>query len=339
MTKGGYLAATALLAAATVTVVLWSAFSGTIATPPREAIAAVLEYLRTGVPTPTAVVVLDLRLARSLLAAATGAALGASGAAFQGFFRNPLADPFVIGASSGAALGAALALVLGLGAAGPVSGVSAAAFLGALVAVALAFGVSRFAGDPPPAAALLLAGTALSSLFSAALSLVVLLKDRDLQKVYYWLLGGFSGSSWGELWVALPPMGLGVLVVLLASRPLDLLAFGDDAAEAMGLDVRRARAVVAAGASLSAAAAVAAAGIIGFVGLVAPHVARLVIGPSHRRLVPAAALCGAFLVSAADLAARTIAPPLELPVGVITSAAGAPFFLWLLARRGRSMGV
>ncbi len=300
--------------------------------------SALVETLRTGEKTPLAVVVLDLRLARALLAAVTGAALGVSGAAFQGFFRNPLADPFVIGASSGAALGAAIALILGIGSVGFISGPSVAAFLGALLAVVLAFGISRVAGDPPPAAALLLAGSALSSLFSAALSLVVLVNDRDLHKVYYWLLGGFSGTSWPDLLAALPIMALGFTVILLSSRPLDLLAFGDDAADGMGLDVRRARAIVAAGASLTAAAAVAAAGIVGFVGLVAPHAARLVVGPVHRRLVPTSALLGALLVSCADLFARTIVPPLELPVGVLTSAIGAPFFLYLLARKGRNLG-
>jgi iron complex transport system permease protein len=301
-----------------------------------DALAAVLN--NASLDDATATIILDLRLARSILAACVGAALAVSGTAFQGFFRNPLADPYVIGASSGAAFGAALAIALGIGAIGPVSGPAAAAFAGALAAVALAFSVSRLGGKTPPAAALLLAGTALSALFSAALSLVIVVKDKELHRVYYWLLGGFAGSSWKELASALPVMFVGCLLVWLAARPLDLLAFGEEAAGGMGLDVGRARALIAAGASLAAASAVAAAGIIGFVGLVAPHVVRLLIGPSHRRLLPASALAGALLVTLADTAARSVAAPIELPVGVITSLIGAPFFLYLIAKKGRLLG-
>lgn len=291
-----------------------------------------------GARNDAAAVIVDLRLARSLLAMAVGASLAVSGTAFQGFFRNPLADPYVIGASSGAAFGAALAIALGIGDIGPLSGPSAAAFLGALAAVFLAFTVSRFGGKTPSAAALLLSGTALSALFSAALSLVIVVKDKDLYRVYYWLLGGFAGAGWKELSTALPIMAMGCLMVALASRPLDLLAFGEEAAGGMGLDVRRARFLIAVGASLAAAAAVAAAGIIGFVGLVAPHVVRLLIGPGHRRLIPVSALAGALLVSLSDTAARTVAAPVELPIGIITSLIGAPFFLYLIAKKSKYLG-
>ena len=286
----------------------------------------------------TATIIIDLRLARSLLALCVGASLAVSGTAFQGFFRNPLADPYVIGASSGAAFGAALAIALGVGDLGPISGPSAAAFIGALTAVSLAFSIARFGGKTPPAAALLLSGTALSALFSAALSLVIVIKDKDLYRVYYWLLGGFAGTGWKEFYSALPVMALGCFLVSLASRPLDLLAFGEEAAGGMGLNVRRARILIATGASLAAAAAVAAAGIIGFVGLVAPHVVRLLIGPSHRRLLPVSAIAGALLVSLADTASRTVAAPIELPIGIITSLIGAPFFLYLIARKSKFLG-
>lgn len=311
---------------------------GAVSLSPRSVIASIGTALSGRERTASDTIVLDLRLTRSLLACAVGAALGVSGAAFQGFFRNPLADPFVIGASSGAAFGAALAISFGFNAVGPVSGPSAAAFLGALAAVSLAFFIARFAGKSAPATALLLAGTALSSLFSAALSLVIALKDRELYRVYYWLLGGFSGAGWKELGAAAPVMAVGCLMVFAAARPLDLLAFGEDAAAGMGLDVRRAQLLVAAGATLTAAAAVAAAGIIGFVGLVAPHAVRLIIGPSHRRLIPASAVAGALLLLAADTAARTLASPMELPVGVVTSLIGAPFFLYILASKGKAMG-
>lgn len=324
--------------AALAAAVVASLTVGAVRLEPAAVADALLAALRGAERDATSTIVVDLRLTRALLACAVGASLAVSGAAFQGFFRNPLADPFVIGASSGAAFGAALAIAAGFASVGPVSGPSLAAFVGALVAVALAFAISRFAGKAPPASALLLAGTALSSLFSAALSLVIVVKDRELYRVYYWLLGGFAGAGWKELAASIPVMAAGCLLVVLASRPLDLLSFGEDAAEGMGLDVRRARILIAVGASLAAAAAVAAAGIIGFVGLVAPHAVRLVIGPAHRRLIPVSAAAGALLLLAADTAARSLAAPIELPVGVVTSLIGAPFFLYLLAAKGRMLG-
>lgn len=312
--------------------------AGAVPLSVKTILTALLDGLSGRGNDPNTVIVWDLRLPRALLAALVGAGLSLSGAAFQGFFRNPLADPYVIGASSGAAFGAAAAIAFGLPNIGVVSGPSAAAFCGALIAVAAAFAVSRLGGKTASAASLLLAGTALSALFSAALSLVIVVRDRELYRVYYWLLGGFSGTGWKELAAAAPVMVVGSLCVFLAARPLDLLAFGEDAAGGMGLDVPRARILTAVGASLVAAAAVASAGIIGFVGLVAPHAVRLVIGPSHRRLLPAAALAGALLVSLADTAARVIAAPIELPVAVVTSLIGAPFFLYLLTRKSRLLG-
>ena len=338
MSRFRYLAVMSALAAALAASLIVSVAVGAVPIPVSEAVGAIAGLLSGARLDSTSAVIVGMRLARGLMAACVGAALAVSGTAFQGFFRNPLADPYVIGASSGAAFGAALAIALGAGAIGPVSGPAAAAFLGALGAVALAFLVSRLGGKTPPAAALLLAGTALSSLFSAALSLVIVVKDKELYRVYYWLLGGFAGTGWAELLSAVPAMTVGCLLVWAAARPLDLLAFGEDAAAGMGLDVGKARLLIAAGASLAAASAVAAAGIIGFVGLVAPHVVRLVIGPSHRRLLPAAALSGALLVSLADTAARTVAAPIELPIGVITSLIGGPFFLYLIAKKGRFLG-
>jgi iron complex transport system permease protein len=293
---------------------------------------------RNGGEDISATILFSIRMPRILLAMGVGASLAVSGAGFQGFFRNSLADPYVIGASSGAALGAAIALVLALPAWGPLSSASLFAFAGALFATFLAFLISKSAGDPPPAAALLLAGTALSSLFSALLSLILVLRDKDMHRVYYWLLGGLGGATWIELLATVPVMALGCAMVFLAARPLDLMVQGEEAAESLGLDIKKARLIVAMGASLAAAAAVSATGIIGFVGLVAPHAVRMVTGPSHRRLLPASAMGGALLVLLADIVARTIAAPLELPIGIVTSAVGAPFFLYLLARRGRSLG-
>jgi iron complex transport system permease protein len=283
-------------------------------------------------------ILFEIRLPRTILALGVGAALGVSGAAFQGIFRNSLADPYIIGASSGAALGAALAITMGLTLSGPVSAVSLCAFCGSLGAVFLAFAVSRTVGNPAPAAALLLAGVSLSSLFSALLSLILVLKDRALHQVYYWLLGSLNGVSWTALISVLPVMCIGCGMVFFAHRPLDLLLQGEDVAESLGVPVRKTRLLIASGASLAAASAVAGAGIIGFVGLIAPHAVRLIIGPTHKRLLPAAALLGSLLVVSADLIARNAADNLELPIGIITSLGGAPFFIYLLARHGRRAG-
>lgn len=329
-----------LSAAALSVAVLFLASVGFGAVPlsPARIAAAVAGRLFSGVASPEAAIILELRLPRAVLATLVGAALGLAGTGFQGFFRNPLADPYIIGASSGAALGAAIAMTAGLPALFALPAAPAAAFAGALAATALTFAVARTAGDPPAAATLLLAGSAINALFSAALSLVLVLRDRDLNRVYYWLLGGFSGAGWPDVAGAAAPLTIGMLLLASAARPLDLLSGGEASAAGLGLDVKRARLVIAGGAALAAASAVAVAGIIGFVGLVAPHIARLMVGPGHRRLFPAAGLVGAALVLAADLAARVLAPPLELPIGVVTSAIGAPFFLYLLTKRGARLG-
>ncbi len=284
------------------------------------------------------IIIFDIRLPRVILSIIIGASLALSGAAFQGFFRNSLADPFVIGASSGAALGAALAIVGGLSMAGMISAPSLAAFAGALAAVFLAFVISRSAGNPPPGAALLLAGTALGSFFSALLSLVLVLHDQDLHRVYFWLLGSLSGTNWSIVSGVLPIIIISWTIIFLCTRPLDLLLQGEEVAESLGVDVKKTRLIIAVGASLATAAAVASAGIIGFVGLVAPHSVRMMTGPSHSRLLPASALMGANLVLWADIIARTVIAPMELPIGIISSLAGAPFFIYLMIRRGRNIG-
>jgi iron complex transport system permease protein len=282
------------------------------------------------VSTATRTIVWDLRLARILLVTITGAGLAGAGAAFQGLFRNPLADPFVIGASGGAALGATLAITLGWTSAwlgfGPVP---LAAFVGALLAVGLAYGISEMSGQNN-VLALLLAGIALSSAFSAGVSLLMVLNDQDFVNVFFWLLGGFSGRSWPDLWVALPYVSIGLIGLGLLARPLDVLAFGEETAQGLGVAVQQVRLLIVICATIATAAAVASSGIIGFVGLIAPHIVRLLWGPIHARLLPASALLGAVLLLLADTAARTLLAPVELPVGILTALLGAPFFLYLL---------
>ncbi|MEW5817011.1 MAG: iron ABC transporter permease [Spirochaetota bacterium] len=325
-------------------VVIVSICIGTVTFPPGKVFKALgsrLPFLSQSIQVDpsTATIVWDLRLARALLAASVGSALAVSGAAFQGLFRNPLADPFVIGASSGAALGATIAIVLNLQAGYlGLRPIPFTAFLGALAAVAAVYLISQTGRQAPPAVALLLAGTALGSLMSSIVSLIMSLNARELHQIFFWLLGGFGGRSWSELISLLPYLLLSFIILGLVSRPLDIMAFGEEAAQGMGLSVRHSRLMIVIAASLATAAAVANTGIIGFVGLLAPHTARLLFGYIHRRLIPASALLGAILLVLADDLARTILQPQELPVGVLTALLGAPFFLYLLRSRRERLG-
>lgn len=313
---------------------------GPVPIPPGRVLAVIGANLTAGGSPPAGpenAIVWNFRLARVLLVVAVGGSLSMAGVAFQGLFRNPLADPFVIGASSGAALGATLAIYLGSGLVfagfGPVA---LAAFAGSLGAVALVYLIAG-QGGATPAVALLLAGAALSAFFSAAVSFLMSLTAETLNTTFFWLLGGFAGRSWPQLQAALPFMLGGGVGLMLLSRPLDLLGFGEETAQGMGLNVPRARLLIVGGAALLTAAAVASSGIIGFVGLIAPHAARLIFGPIHQRLLPASAIVGALLLVLADDAARLLLAPVEIPVGILTSLLGAPFFLYLLYRRRQAL--
>jgi iron complex transport system permease protein len=279
----------------------------------------------------TRTIVLDLRLPRVLLAVLIGVTLGTSGAAYQALFRNPLADPFVVGASSGAAAGAAVVIVTGW--AGSASGfgpASLGAFGGALLAVGLVYAIAA-AGRMPPIS-LLLVGTVVSTVLGAAVWLLMALADQHLHHIVGWLLGGLAGHGWDTVAAAWPPMLAGSVVLCLLGRPLDALCGGEEAARALGLWVGGATAIVLGAASLAVATAVAAGGVIGFVGLAAPHLARPLVGVAHARLVPASGLVGALLLLGADALARSVAAPLELPIGVVTALLGGPFFLVVLRR-------
>jgi len=274
-----------------------------------------------------------LRLPRVVLAAIVGSALAVAGATYQGLFRNPLADPSLIGATSGAGLGATVILVTGvptyfLG----VSMLPVAAFAGAITAVAAAYLVARRA-EGLPLTTLILAGVAIGSLATAVTSLLMIRSDPDLRPVLSWLLGGFISSQWKHSLLMLPYLIPSVLVILSYGRILNVFQLDDDQARQLGVNVERAKVLLISTATLATAAAVSFSGLIGFVGLVAPHVVRLVWGPDYRFLVPMAAILGAGFLILADLAARTVVSPTELPVGVVTAFCGAPFLLYLLRRR------
>ena len=331
-----------ILAAALVPALLWGLLSGSVSMSPKTVWEA-FSFLFGGEGNETAAILLfRIRLPRLLLAILVGASLGTAGACFQGLFRNSLADPYIIGASSGAALGAALAVSIaglpGLGFFSVLGPPGFFAFVGSIGAVFLAFIISRSSGNIPSPGTLILAGTSVSAFCSALLALVLVIKDRNLIQVYYWLLGSLSGATWSRLLSALPFMILGNVVIFFSVRPLDLLLQGEEASESLGLDPLKTRFILAVAATLPVAAAVSVSGVIGFVGLIAPHAVRFFTGPGHRRLLPAAALAGALLTLVADNLARNLIPPVELPLGVITSLGGAPFFLFLLVRRGSRSG-
>ena len=302
--------------------------------------AATAAAALSGVDEVTIVIVWQLRLARTLLAGVAGAALGASGAVLQGLFRNPLADPYSLGVSSGASLGAVLVIAFGsrIGFSFP-GAIEMAAFAGAIASAAVVYGVAAVNRRAAPTAALLLAGTAVGSFLAAIVSLIVALNDKDLHTIFFWLLGGFGGKGWPDLATAFPPAFIAISGALLLAKPLDILGAGEEAAGILGLNVSLLRALAVAAASLGAAAAVAAGGVIGFVGLLGPHFARLLVGSLHRKLIPASAVTGAILLMLADALSRSVAAPLELPVGIVTALLGAPIFLRLLAtsREGRGL--
>lgn len=292
-----------------------------------------------GVDRAAEVILLQLRLPRVALAVLVGAALGLSGMLFQGLFRNPLADPAVIGVSSGAALGAIVVIVLGGASVAGGLLVSGAAFGGALLTAILVYGLARV-GPTVQVTTLLLAGIAVAATISALMSLVMSFSGEEIRSIYFWLLGGLGSRGWSAVGVVVPFVVAGSAATLLLSRELNLVSLGEERAAQLGVEVASfKRRSIAAGALL-AAAAVSVAGVIGFVGLMTPHLLRLVVGPDHRRLLPAVLLGGPLFVVVADLAARTVLAPEELPLGAVTALVGAPFFLWLLRReRGRSAGV
>ena len=283
------------------------------------------------------VIVLQLRAPRVLLAVLVGAGLGASGLMFQGLFRNPLADPAIIGVSSGAALAAIVVIVAGAGAAAGGLLVSAAAFIGALVTAFLVYRLARI-GPVVQVATLLLAGIAVAAAISSVMSLVMSFAGEQIRSIYFWLLGGLSARGWSSVEAVVPFLLVGIACATFLVRDLNLMALGEERAAQLGVDVAVFKRNAIAVGALLAAAAVSVAGVIGFVGLMTPHVLRLFVGADHRRLLPAVLVGGAIFMVLADLVARTALAPEELPLGAVTALIGAPFFLWLLRREhGRSL--
>ena len=277
-------------------------------------------------------IIWQIRFPRIMLAALVGGALAISGATYQGLFRNPLADPYFIGVSAGAGLGATIVLLTSV----PVyfhgfSLLPIAAFAGSITAVTIAYSVARQAGGLP-LLTLILAGVAITSLLTAVTSLLMIRSDPDIRPLLTWLLGGFIGSQWKDVYTVVPYLIVGTLVMIAYGRVLNMFQLNEEEAQALGVNVEKTKVVLIAVASLTAAAAVSVSGLIGFVGMISPHAVRLVWGNDHRFLLPMAMIVGGGFLVLADLAARTAVSPSELPVGIVTAFCGAPFFLYLLSR-------
>ena len=320
-------------------VVLLSASIGAVGIPPRETATVIAHHLHLpGASTPDFVadrIVWDVRLPRVLTAGIVGATLAASGVAYQGVFRNPLADPFLIGVAAGAGLGGTIAIVsplpldfYGLGF------VTLFAFLGAVVTAGLTYELARSGRTVNPSTHIL-AGVAMSSIAGAATSLLMMLNQDKIGVIFGWLYGDFTTSSWAKLEVLAPCAAIAGIVLVVLARQLDHLLLSEDEVRSLGLPVEHLKLAIILTASFATAVCVSVSGTIGFVGLIVPHACRLIAGAGHRTLLPFSMLAGASFLIAIDLASRTVLPGQEVPAGILTAALGGPFFLFLLRRQRR----
>lgn len=339
--------ATIIAAIALLGAVLGSLGVGAVDISVSEALS--IGLAKMGAPTLTdfetrqELVLSAIRAPRTMLGLLAGAALAASGAALQGLFRNPLADPTLIGVSSGAALGAVAAIVFGGAVAAMLPPILApallpiAAFLGGLVAIVLVYLIAQQDSNTD-IATLLLAGAAITAIAGAGIGLFIFLSDdQQIRDINFWLLGSLTGAHWTAIAPAALLIAIGVTGILRFGRALNALSLGEDEAHHLGFAPERIKRGLICCCALATGAAVALTGVIGFIGLMTPHIVRLLIGPDHRALLPVSVLVGGALMLVADMIARTVAAPAELPIGIVTAAIGGPFFLWLLAR-GRAFG-
>ncbi len=315
-------------------VILFSVMVGSVRVHPERSISILFQSLlgRTGSETEMErTIILSLRFPRALLAGLVGAGLSVSGVIFQALLRNPLADPYILGVSSGSAVGAIIAILIGLS--GLSFGLPLASFAGALVTIGLVFHFGKQEGKIHPNI-LLLAGVITGSFLSAIIMFFLSISPKEeLHTIIFWLMGDFSFANPRAISIILPYIVAGFSILYWKSRHLNLILSGEETALQLGVDVERLKIISYLCASLITAASVSLCGLIGFVGLVIPHSARLLFGPDHRLLLPASALIGASFLILCDTFARTILSPVELPVGVITAAFGGPFFIYLLKKR------
>lgn len=322
----------ALLGAGLLVAIVAGVGFGAVSVGPGEILDAIVRALSGHASGTRDALVVDVRLPRVLLAALVGACLSGAGVLYQALFRNPLADPYILGVSSGAGLATILVLVATaqLTAIRYIA-VPVGAFAGAALTILL---VTRLASSRGrlDTASLLLAGVAISYTLSALTSFVMVFARESMAKVVFWMMGGLSGASWPYVFAVVPMFLVGMIAPMFDRSALNLMLLGDERASHLGVDVEALKRRILASGSLLVAAAVAVSGLVGFVGLMVPHMVRLVLGPDHRTLVPASVLGGAIVMVFADLIARVVLAPVEIPVGIVTALAGGPFFVWLLVR-------
>lgn len=320
----------ALVAALVVACVAGTAF-GAVPVAPTDVLRALGRAAAGASLGPDDALIVQLRLPRVIVAALVGMCLAAAGVLYQALFRNALADPYILGVSSGAGLGAALAFaVVGVGAASLLA-VPAAAFAGAIATIVVVAAIATRRGVMDTLS-LLLAGVAVSYTLAALTSFVLVVRREQMSRIVFWMMGGLQSASWPQAAVVAAMLAVGLAVPLLYARELNIMLLGDERASELGVDVESFKRVVLLAASLMVSAAVSVSGLIGFVGLMTPHAARLVLGPDHRLLLPASVICGGIAMVLADLVARVVLAPVELPVGIVTAIAGGPVFVWLLVR-------
>jgi len=277
-------------------------------------------------------IIWNVRLPRIILAFITGGALALCGAAYQGIFKNPMADPYLLGVSSGAALGASIGIVLNFsGGFLGLSGTAVLAFIGSFATILIVYNISKV-GRKVPVATLLLSGIAIGQTLSAIISLLMIFNQEDIAKIMFWTMGSLNGLGWVQVIAVLPYVLLGCVILLTSVRELDIMLLGEDTATQLGVDTEHLKKKVLISSSIITAAVVSVTGIIGFVGLIIPHIVRMVTGPKHRVLVPFSLLFGGAFLILCDTLARTVTGQ-EIPVGIITAAFGGPFFVFLLRRR------
>lgn len=322
-----------LLILLAIVVCLWALTRGAVAIPLTRVIA-----ILTGREDNPAynLIIMDIRLPRIILGFLVGLSLGAAGVVFQGLLRNPMADPYLAGISSGAGLGAVIALLFRIDFS--LLGIPALplfAFLGAMGTVFLVYNLSRV-GRQVPMNIFLLTGIAMGFFWNALMSFLMVIKVRDLHRVIFWLMGSFSRAGWEKLPLIIPYIAVGTVLIFWKLKDLNLLLLGEEDAIALGVDVEKSKLILLLGSSLITAAAVSVSGVIGFVGLILPHISRLLLGPDNRILLPVAAVAGGTFLVFCDTLARSLLAPVELPVGIITAFFGAPFFIYLLKRKRRT---
>lgn len=291
----------------------------------------------SNIPDSYRAIIWNIRLPRVLLGILVGASLSIAGAAFQGMFKNPMADPYVIGISSGAALGAAIAIILKINIDFfNISAISIFSFLGALSSVIVVYNMAKIK-NKVSVTTLLLAGVAVGQFLTAVMSFLMVIYDKDMTKIIYWTMGSLAGKGWEPIIKISLPLIIAITVINFFARDLNILLMGEESAQSLGVDVDKTKIYILVLCTLITSIVVSVSGIIGFVGLIIPHIIRLLLGPDHRILLPASALLGGIFMIFADTIARTLISPVEIPVGVITALFGGPFFIYLLKSKKKNI--